>query len=88
MLTACDNPILFLRCSNSVATLSPMPFEMEFLLVGDASKAGDAIVARYGANGQYAVTVIDGGTQDSGDALVAHIKRAQGIAGQDFLGAR
>jgi beta-lactamase superfamily II metal-dependent hydrolase len=55
-----------------------MDFEIEFLPVGDGSKAGDAIVARYGSNGQYAVTVIDGGTQDSGDALVDHIKSHYG----------
>jgi len=55
-----------------------MDFEIEFLPVGDATKAGDAIVGRYGSNGQYAVTVIDGGTQDSGDALVEHIKHYYG----------
>jgi beta-lactamase superfamily II metal-dependent hydrolase len=55
-----------------------MDFEIEFLPVGDASKAGDAIVARYGANGQYAVTVIDGGTEDSGAKIVEHIKGVYG----------
>jgi len=55
-----------------------MDFEIEFLPVGDASKAGDAIVARYGANGQYTVTVIDGGTEDSGAKIVEHIKGVYG----------
>lgn len=55
-----------------------MDFEIEFFPVGDSSKAGDAIVTRYGANGQYEVTVIDGGTEDSGAALVEHIRGAYG----------
>jgi glyoxylase-like metal-dependent hydrolase (beta-lactamase superfamily II) len=55
-----------------------MDFEIEFFPVGDASKAGDAIVARYGRNGQYSVTVIDGGTEDSGNAIVEHIKAVYG----------
>jgi beta-lactamase superfamily II metal-dependent hydrolase len=56
-----------------------MDFEIEFHPVGDASKAGDAIVVRYGHNGVYAVTVIDGGTEDSGASLVEHIKSVYGI---------
>lgn len=55
-----------------------MNFEIEFLPVGDASKAGDAIVARYGQPGAYAVTVIDGGTEDAGSNLVDHIKSQYG----------
>src|SRR5689334_5665536 len=55
-----------------------MDYEIEFLPVGDGSKAGDAIIARYGTNGKYSVTVIDGGTEDSGDALVDHIKSHYG----------
>jgi beta-lactamase superfamily II metal-dependent hydrolase len=57
---------------------SDMDFEVEFHPVGDASKAGDAILARYGINGQYQVIVIDGGTDDSGEAIVEHIKRVYG----------
>jgi beta-lactamase superfamily II metal-dependent hydrolase len=55
-----------------------MDYELEFHPVGDASKAGDAISLRYGHNGQHAVIVIDGGTSDSGEALVAHIKQHYG----------
>jgi len=44
-----------------------MDFEIEFLPVGDASKAGDSIVVRYGSNGQYEIIIIDGGTDDAGD---------------------
>jgi Metallo-beta-lactamase superfamily len=55
-----------------------MDFEIEFFPVGDSTKAGDAIVARYGQNGQYAVSVIDGGTEDSGLAIVEHIRSVYG----------
>ncbi len=55
-----------------------MDFEIEFHPVGDASKAGDATVVRYGFNGQYQVVVIDGGTEDSGAKLVEHIKSVYG----------
>lgn len=55
-----------------------MDFEIEFFPVGDSTKAGDAIVARYGQNGLYAVSVIDGGTEDSGSAVVEHIKTVYG----------
>jgi hypothetical protein len=48
-----------------------MDFEIEFLPVGDASKAGDAIVVRYGSNGLYQVIVVDGGTDDAGDPAAA-----------------
>jgi glyoxylase-like metal-dependent hydrolase (beta-lactamase superfamily II) len=47
--------------------------EIEFLPVGDHSKAGDAIVARYGNAYGYELMVVDGGTE-SGQALVDHIR--------------
>lgn len=55
-----------------------MDYEVEFHPVGDASKAGDAISIRYGINGDYRVIVIDGGTDDSGTALVDHIAAVYG----------
>jgi beta-lactamase superfamily II metal-dependent hydrolase len=55
-----------------------MDYEVEFHPVGDATKAGDAISVRYGQNGQYEIIVIDGGTSDSGTALVEHIKTYYG----------
>lgn len=55
-----------------------MDFEVEFHPVGDASRAGDAISVRYGFNGSYEVMVIDGGTEDSGAALVTHISNFYG----------
>jgi beta-lactamase superfamily II metal-dependent hydrolase len=55
-----------------------MNYEIEFHPVGDASKAGDAISIRYGTDGDYQVIVVDGGTDDAGDDLVAHITRFYG----------
>jgi beta-lactamase superfamily II metal-dependent hydrolase len=55
-----------------------MDYELEFFPVGDLSKAGDAITVRYGSNGNYSVIVIDGGTEDSGNAVVEHIRTVYG----------
>jgi beta-lactamase superfamily II metal-dependent hydrolase len=55
-----------------------VPCEVEFLPVGDASKAGDAIVVRYGSEASFKLMTIDGGTQDSGEQLVAHVRRYYG----------
>lgn len=55
-----------------------MGFEIDFLPVGDGEKSGDAIAVRFGdlhANPpSQTVIVIDGGTTDSGNALVQHIR--------------
>jgi beta-lactamase superfamily II metal-dependent hydrolase len=54
-------------------------YEIDFLPVGDGEKSGDAIALRFGNlvadPPQQVVCVIDGGYQDSGKALVAHIKK-------------
>ena len=55
-----------------------MGYEIEFHPVGEGTKAGDAITIRYGQSGSYKVIVIDGGTQESGVAVVAHIRSAYG----------
>jgi beta-lactamase superfamily II metal-dependent hydrolase len=55
-----------------------MAFEIEFFPVGDASKAGDAISIRYTENGQYRIMIIDGGTDDAGEALVQHVRQVYG----------
>jgi beta-lactamase superfamily II metal-dependent hydrolase len=51
--------------------------EIDFLPVGNGEKSGDSISFRYGdfsdKRNQY-IVVIDGGTIESGDALVKHIK--------------
>jgi beta-lactamase superfamily II metal-dependent hydrolase len=51
-----------------------MNCEIEFLPVGERSKAGDAIVVRYGEANSYELMTIDGGTAESGKALVEHIR--------------
>lgn len=55
-----------------------MPWEVDFLAVGEGEKSGDAIALRFGnlagPREQQAVMVIDGGTKDSGESLVQHIQ--------------
>jgi glyoxylase-like metal-dependent hydrolase (beta-lactamase superfamily II) len=55
-----------------------MDCEIEFLPVGDGSKAGDAIVVRYGSALNYEIVVIDGGNLDSGKMLVEHVRTQYG----------
>lgn len=55
-----------------------MKCEVEFLAVGDASKAGDSIVVRYGEENEYKLMVVDGGTAATGENLVAHLKKQFG----------
>ncbi|MCQ9208568.1 MAG: MBL fold metallo-hydrolase [Omnitrophica bacterium] len=56
-----------------------MGFEIDFLSVGEGERGGDAIAVRYGnlqgdRLGQV-VLVIDGGTKQSGEKLVEHMKK-------------
>ena len=51
-----------------------MNCEVEFLPVGDGSKAGDAIVVRYGDANTWELMVIDGGNLESGKAVVTHVQ--------------
>lgn len=55
-----------------------MNCEVEFLAVGDASRAGDCIVVRYGEVDNYKLMIVDGGTAATGEALVDHLKRQFG----------
>ena len=55
-----------------------MPFEIDFLPVGSGERSGDAIAIRYEGDGAYQVIVYDGGTKDSGQQLVDHIRRYYG----------
>lgn len=52
-----------------------MDCEIEFLPVGDASRAGDAIIVRYGDASSYELMIIDGGNLDLGKALVEHVRK-------------
>jgi beta-lactamase superfamily II metal-dependent hydrolase len=55
-----------------------MPYEIDFLQVGDGN--GDAICLRYGNNlDGYTVHVIDGGFTATGDRLVEHINQNYGV---------
>ena len=55
-----------------------MGFEVDFLAVGDGERSGDAIALRFGnlsgKRSKQQVWVIDGGTKESGEAMVKHIK--------------
>lgn len=51
-----------------------MKCEVEFLAVGEESRAGDCIVVRYGEPDSYQLMVVDGGTAATGETLVAHLK--------------
>lgn len=58
-----------------------MPWEVDFLRVGEGEKCGDAIALRFGAltgPRDQSVFVIDGGTQESGELLVQHIRKHYG----------
>lgn len=52
-----------------------MNCEIEFLPVGDGSKAGDAIVIRYGEASSNELMIVDGGNLDSGKLLVEHVRK-------------
>ena len=51
-----------------------MKCEVEFLAVGEGSRAGDAIVIRYGEENQYQIMVVDGGTSETGENMVKHLR--------------
>lgn len=60
-------------------------FEIDFLPVGNGERSGDAIAIRYGTPRDYKVIVYDGGTRESGQALVDHIKHYYGTSRVDYL---
>src|SRR6266446_4978919 len=49
--------------------------EVEFLAVGDGTRPGDAIIVRYGDPNHYGLMVVDGGTANCGESLVAHLRK-------------
>jgi glyoxylase-like metal-dependent hydrolase (beta-lactamase superfamily II) len=53
-------------------------FEIEFHPVGNGERAGDAISVRYSAPEGYKVIIIDGGTEESGESVVEHVKTVYG----------
>jgi len=65
--------------------LNNIGFEIDFIPVGNGSKSGDAIAIRYGYEGHYKIMVIDGGTKESGEKLVDHIKTYYNSDYVDFV---
>jgi beta-lactamase superfamily II metal-dependent hydrolase len=53
--------------------------EIEFMPVGTGSKAGDAIILRYGTPVDFQLMLIDGGTAETGDEIVAHLRKHFGL---------
>lgn len=53
-------------------------YEIDFLPVGDGERSGDAIALRIWGIAPQQVFVIDGGTKDSGKALMQHIRTFYG----------
>ncbi|OEX79917.1 hypothetical protein A0K63_02045 [Campylobacter jejuni] len=49
-------------------------YEIDFLPVG-SGRSGDAISVRYGVQGNYKIMIVDGGTKESGEKLVEHVKK-------------
>ena len=60
-------------------------YEVDFLPVGNGERSGDAICIRYGTPGNYKVIVYDGGTQESGQLLVDHIRQHYGTSHVDYV---
>ncbi|MFC7700417.1 ComEC/Rec2 family competence protein [Bradyrhizobium sp. GCM10028915] len=55
-----------------------MKCEVEFIAVGANSKAGDAIVIRYGEPHDYKLILVDGGHGETGERLVTHLRKEFG----------
>ena len=65
--------------------MAKVGYEVDFLPVGNGEKSGDAIAVRYGSIGNYKVMVVDGGTKESGQALVDHIVKHYETTEVDYL---
>ncbi|WP_314911015.1 MBL fold metallo-hydrolase [Cardiobacterium hominis] len=60
-------------------------YEIDFLPVGNGDKSGDAIIIRYRLNEDYKIMVVDGGTKESGEEIVRHIKKYYNTDRVDYL---
>jgi len=60
-------------------------FELDFLPVGNGDRSGDALAVRYGIPRNYKTLVYDGGTKESGQELVDHIKKYYGTSRVDYV---
>lgn len=59
--------------------------EIEFFPVGEGKRSGDAISVRFGKPGNYKLMVYDGGTKQSGQAIVDHVRAHYGVERVDYL---
>ena len=63
--------------------------EIDFLAVGEGEKSGDAIAFRYGdlfgSRQDQTVCVLDGGTKETGEQLVRHVRQYYGTAHVDMV---
>lgn len=62
-----------------------MKYEIDFLPVGNGDKSGDAICLRWEENDIYKVMIIDGGSKESGQKLVDHIKKYYDTTKVDYV---
>jgi beta-lactamase superfamily II metal-dependent hydrolase len=66
-----------------------MAFEIDFMAVGEGQRSGDAIALRFGnlngSRGEQTICIIDGGTKESGEALVDHINQYYGTNSVNFV---
>ena len=60
-------------------------YEIDLLAVGSGERSGDAICVRYGTPGNYRVMIYDGGTRESGENLVRHVREHYGTNYVDFV---
>ncbi len=61
-------------------------FELDFITVGKGERSGDAIAMRYGSlSGRQQVLIIDGGSKESGQKLVDHVKSTYGTERVDYV---
>ncbi len=60
-------------------------YKVDVLPVGNGGKGDDAIAMRWGTPGNYKVLVYDGGTRESGEALVAHVRMYYQTSRVDYL---
>jgi len=63
-----------------------MNSEIDFLPVGNGDKSGDAICLRWQEdNNDYKIMVVDGGTKESGEKIVEHIKEYYNTSTVDYV---
>ena len=62
-----------------------MSFEIDFLPVGNGESSGDAIAVRWGTSSGYQILLYDGGTRESGAALVDHVQQHYGTRRVDHV---